>query len=183
MATKLNAIAVFCGSSTGLNAEYTQAAVQLGRLLAQRHISLVYGGAQVGLMGSLANAVLAEGGQVVGVIPKLLMRQELVHSGLTELQVVATLAERKELMMARSDAFIALPGGIGTLDELFEVWTTHQLGLHGKPVGLLNTAGYFNSLLTFIEHAMAQGFLRAAHASLLQVHAHPQQLLSALANQ
>lgn len=180
MGIKLNAIAVFCGSSAGLNAHYTQAAEALGQLLAQQRITLVYGGAQIGLMGSVANAALAQGGKVVGVIPKLLMRQELVHQGLSELHVVDTLAQRKDLMMARAEAFIVLPGGIGTLDELFEVWTTRQLGLHDKPLGLLNTAGYFNSLQAFIQQAVSQGFLRAQHQSLLRVQAEPMQLLSAL---
>lgn len=180
MPRTIQSVAVFCGSSPGVEPAYTQAAWQLGGLLAQQGIRLVYGGAQIGLMGSVADAVLAGGGQVIGVIPRLLMAKELGHHGLSELRVVATLAERKEVMMALSDAFIGLPGGIGTLDELFEVWTADQLGLQSKPVGLLDTLGYFEHLLAFLDHSVVQGFLRPSHRALLQVSPQPAALLKAL---
>lgn len=180
MAVTMRAIGVFCGSSAGHDPAYTQAAWQLGDLLARQNITVVYGGAQVGLMGSVADAALAAGGQVIGVIPRLLMDKELGHHGLTELRVVNTMAERKEVMMALSDAFIALPGGIGTLDELFEVWTTAQLGLQTKPCGLLNTLGYFDGLVGFLDHAVTEGFLRQQHRILLQLHEQPEALLKQL---
>jgi uncharacterized protein (TIGR00730 family) len=180
MSAAINAIGVFCGSSAGHDPAYTQVAWQLGGLLAERGITVVYGGAQVGLMGSVADAALAAGGRVIGVIPRLLMDKELGHHGLTELRVVATMAERKDVMTELSDAFIALPGSIGTLDELFEVWTTAQLGLHAKPCGLLNTQGYFGQLLGFLDHAVAQGFMRPQHRALLRVADQPETLLAAL---
>lgn len=180
MTATLKSICVFCGSSAGLDPEYTRVAWQLGTLLAQQNITLVYGGAQVGLMGSVADAALASGGEVIGVIPRLLMDKELGHHDLTDLRVVNTMAERKEVMMSLSDAFIALPGGIGTLDELFEVWTTTQLGLQHKPCGLLNTLGYFDQLLSFLNRATHEGFLRERHRRLLQVNDKPHELLRAL---
>lgn len=173
----MRAIGVFCGSSAGIAPAYTQAARQLGELLARQSITLVYGGAQVGLMGSIADAALAAGGSVIGVIPQLLLSKEVGHGGLTELRVVQSMAERKEVMMALSDAFIALPGGIGTLDELFEVWTCTQLGLQAKPCGLLNVQGYFNRLVEFLDHAVAQGFLREPHRRQLRLHDDPATLL------
>jgi uncharacterized protein (TIGR00730 family) len=176
----MRAIGVFCGASAGTDPVYTRLAWQLGGLLAQQNITLVYGGAQVGLMGSVADATLAAGGCVVGVIPRLLMDKELGHHGLTELRVVDTMAERKEVMMALSDAFIALPGGIGTLDELFEVWTATQLGLQAKPCGLLNVQGYFDQLLAFLDHAVVQGFLREQHRQQLKLHDDPAALLREL---
>lgn len=176
----LRSIGVFCGSSAGRDRAYTHAAWQLGELLARQGITVIYGGAQIGLMGSVADAALAAGGQVIGVIPRLLMDKELGHHGLTELRVVDTLAERKELMMTLSDAFIALPGGIGTLDELFEVWTASQLGLQFKPCGLLNTQGYFDHLLGFLDRAVTEGFLRPGHRTLLRLHDQPEGLLEQL---
>lgn len=175
-------IGVFCGSSAGIDPAYTQVAQRLGQLLAEQDIAVVYGGAQIGLMGSVADAALAAGGRVIGVIPRLLMDKELGHQRLTELRVVATMAERKEVMMELSDAFIALPGGIGTLDELFEVWTTTQLGLHTKPCGLLNVQGYFDHLLNFLDHAVTQGFLREQHRRQLKSHDDPQMLIQVLNN-
>jgi uncharacterized protein (TIGR00730 family) len=180
LGTSLRAVGVFCGSSAGIDPVYTVAARQLGELLAQHNITLIYGGAQVGLMGSVADAALAAGGRVIGVIPELLMTREVAHPRLTELRVVKTMAQRKEVMMKLSDAFIALPGGIGTLDELFEVWTSTQLGLQAKPCGLLNVQGYFDHMLAFIEHAVTQGFLRERHRSELRLHAEPAALLRAL---
>jgi uncharacterized protein (TIGR00730 family) len=176
----MRAIGVFCGSSAGVDPAYTHMARKLGELLAQQSIALVYGGAQVGLMGSVADAALAAGGRVIGVIPRMLMTRELGHPGLTELRVVETMAERKQVMMDLSDAFIALPGGIGTLDELFEVWTTTQLGQHSKPCGLLNVQGYFDQLLGFLDHAVAQGFLREQHRQQLRLNEDPAALLRQL---
>lgn len=180
MTMTLRSIGVFCGSSVGGDHAYTQAAWQLGDLLARQGITVVYGGAQIGLMGSVADAALAAGGQVIGVIPRLLMDKELGHHGLTELRVVDTMAERKEVMMALADAFIALPGGIGTLDELFEVWTTSQLGLQVKPCGLLNILGYFDHLLSFLDQAVSEGFLHPRHRTLLRLHDQPETLLEQL---
>lgn len=177
---RLRSIGVFCGSSVGADRTYTQAAWQLGELLAKQGITLVYGGAQIGLMGSVADAALAAGGQVIGVMPRLLIDKELGHQSLSELRVVDTMAERKEVMMTLSDAFIAMPGGIGTLDELFEVWTASQLGLQAKPCGLLNTLGYFDHLLGFLDRAVTDGFLRTGHRELLHVHPQPEGLLKRL---
>lgn len=177
----LGTVAVFCGSSFGAHAEYVQCAQQLGRLLARQNQVLVYGGGKVGLMGVLADAALQAGGRVIGVIPQLLFDKEVAHPGLSELRLVDTMAQRKELMIELADAFIALPGGIGTLDELFEVWTATQLGLADKPCGLLNVRGYFDDLLKFLDHAQTQGFLRDAHRAVLHVHHKSESLLQTLA--
>jgi uncharacterized protein (TIGR00730 family) len=176
----MRAVGVFCGSSAGVDPAYTAAARELGALLTQQNITLIYGGAQIGLMGSIADAALAAGGQVIGVIPRMLMTRELAHPGLSELRMVETMAQRKELMMSLSDAYIALPGGIGTLDELFEVWTATQLGVEAKPFGLLNVQGYFDQLLGFLDHAVAQGFLREQHRRQLKLHDDPAALLRQL---
>jgi len=176
----MQAIAVFCGSSLGIKPEYAEAARQLGRLLAVQQRALIYGGGKIGLMGVLADATLAAGGRVIGVIPQLLLDKEVGHHGLTELRVVNTMAQRKEVMLELADACIALPGGIGTLDELFEVWTSAQLGIQVKPCGLLNMQGYFDGLLAFLAHAEAQGFLQAAHRAALHIHHQPASLLESL---
>ena len=160
-------ICVFCGSSSGRNPAYAGAAVSLGELLAERGITLVYGGASIGLMGVLADAVLAAGGQVVGVIPQAIEDREVAHRQLTELHVVESMHERKALMTDLAEAFIALPGGFGTLDELCEIVTWAQLGMHGKPIGLLNTDGYFDLLLAFFDRATSDRFVRPAHRRLL----------------
>jgi uncharacterized protein (TIGR00730 family) len=173
-------VCVFCGSSAGADSEYTRAAWQMGELLAKRNITLVYGGAQVGLMGSVADAALGAGGKVIGVLPRILMDKELGHHDLTEMRVVESMAERKEQLMSLADAFIALPGSIGTLDELFEVWTSNQLGLLNKPCGLLNVLGYFDPLLQFIDHVVNEGFMREPHRRLLQVGDDAEQLLDLL---
>jgi uncharacterized protein (TIGR00730 family) len=162
-------VLVFCGSSPGRLPEYSECASELGRLLAERRLELVYGGARVGLMGSLADAVLAAGGTVIGVIPTRLVEHEIAHAGVTKLHVVETMHERKALMAELSDAVIALPGGSGTLDELFELFTWKQLGLHRKPIGLLDVAGYWKPLLAFLEHAVNERFLRAEYLEDLQV--------------
>lgn len=162
-------LCVFCGSSSGARPEYLEAARSLGGLLAARGIGLVYGGARVGLMGEVADAVLAAGGEVIGVIPKALWEREVAHTALRDLRVVSSMHERKALMADLSDAFVALPGGIGTLEELFEVWTWGQLGIHAKPVALLDTAGYYAPLVAFLDHAVEERFLRPGHRSALLV--------------
>jgi uncharacterized protein (TIGR00730 family) len=173
-------ICVFAGSSSGVRAEYLGAASDLGTLFAARGIELVYGGARVGLMGAVADAVLAGGGRVTGVISEALVEKEVAHTGLTDLRVVTSMHGRKALMADVSDAFIALPGGWGTLDEMFEILTWAQLGLHRKPCGLLNVLGYFDRLLSFLDHTMEQGFVRREYASLLSVSDAPSTLLDAL---
>ena len=174
-------VCVFCGSSAGGRPSYREAAAQLGRSLAERRIGLVYGGASVGLMGILADAVLHAGGSVVGVIPQALAKQEVVHDGLTALRIVGSMHERKAVMADLSDGFIALPGGMGTLDELFEMVTWAQLGLHRKPCGLLDVEGYFAPLLAFLDHAVKERFVKETHRALLLVAAEPQVLLDAFA--
>ncbi|MBV9604642.1 MAG: TIGR00730 family Rossman fold protein [Solirubrobacterales bacterium] len=162
-------VLVFCGSSPGRLPEYVAAATELGHELASRELEVVYGGASVGLMGALADAALAAGGTVIGVIPTRLVEHEIAHAHLTKLHVVETMHERKALMAELSDAVIALPGGSGTLDELFELFTWKQLGLHRKPLGLLDVAGYWRPLLAFLEHAVNERFLRAEYLEDLQV--------------
>ena len=174
-------ICVFAGSSFGTNAAYRDAAVALADALAHRGIELVYGGGCVGLMGVLADAMLARGGRVIGVIPHTLMVREVGHRGLTELKVVGSMHERKAAMAELSDAFGALPGGFGTLEETFEILTWAQLGLHGHPCGLLNIAGYFDSLLTFLDHSVQQAFVGDAHRAMLLVDESPRRLLDRFA--
>jgi hypothetical protein len=161
--------------------EYTACATELGRLLAERHLEVVYGGARVGLMGTLADSALAHGGAVIGVIPTRLVEHEIAHAGLTKLHVVETMHQRKAMMAELSDAVIALPGGSGTLDELFELFTWKQLGLHRKPIGLLDVAGYWQPLLGFLEHAVNERFLRAEFLEDLQVEHSAAALLDRLA--
>ena len=160
-------ICVFCGSQVGINGLYRQAATDLAQLLVRHGYGLVYGGGRVGLMGVIADAVLASGGEAIGVIPDSLVARELAHTGLTELQVVPSMHARKARMAELADAFIALPGGYGTFEELFEVITWAQLGIHRKPIGLLNVAGYFNALKALVDQAIAEGFIRAEHWHLL----------------
>lgn len=164
---QLKRIAVFCGSSTGTDHIYMEEASKLGTLLAERGIGLVYGGAQVGCMGAVANACLAAGGEVIGVIPEKLMNVELAHSGLTEQHVVKTMHERKAMMADLSDAFIALPGGAGTLEEWFEVFTWSQLGYHYKPCSFLNVNNFYQPLLQMMKHTVDQGFMRPAYQDLI----------------
>jgi uncharacterized protein (TIGR00730 family) len=175
-------IAVFCGSSAGARPEYTQAAIALGRAMGERGITLVYGGASIGLMGSVADAALAAGGRVIGVIPEALKSKEIEHRGLTELHVVASMHARKELMAARAEAFVALPGGLGTLEELFEVWTWAMLGYHPKACSLLDVDGYYGRLGAFLDHAVAEGFVRPEYREMLVVRDEPLALLEALAD-
>jgi hypothetical protein len=176
----INRILVFCGSSPGARPEYVAAADGLGRLLAERGLGVVYGGARVGLMGALADGALAAGGEVIGVIPRTLLEHEIAHAGLTDLREVTTMHERKALMAELSDAVIALPGGTGTLDELFELFTWSQLGLHRMPIGVLDVAGYWQPLLTMLDHMVAERLLRAEHRDTLLVSADPEDLLGQL---
>jgi uncharacterized protein (TIGR00730 family) len=162
-------ILVFCGSSPGRRPEYTKRGAELGRLLAERDLGVVYGGASVGVMGALADGALEAGGAVIGVIPRRLTELEIAHAGLSDLRVVETMHQRKALMHELSDAVIALPGGAGTLDELFELFTWSQLGLHHKPMGLLDVAEYWQPLLAFLDHAVNERFLRAEHRDMLLV--------------
>jgi len=177
----LRSICVFCGASPGATPIYQEAAEALGRHLAENGIQLVYGGGAVGLMGMVANAALAAGGEVIGIIPQSLKDAEVGHSGLTRLEVVDGMHARKARMAELSDAFIALPGGLGTLEELFEVWTWGQLGYHAKPLGLLEVNGFFDPLLTFLDHLVQERFVRQPHRDMLQRAASPAELVSALA--
>ncbi len=174
-------VCVFCGSSMGARPDYAEAAAGLGRLLAASGLGLVYGGGDIGLMGVMADAALAAGGEVVGVIPEALMKFEIGHLDLAELHVVASMHERKALMADLSDAFIALPGGIGTMEELFEAWTWAQLGMHAKPLGFLDVAGYYAHLQAFLDHMAGEGFLRPRHRAMVAVETDPARLLDAFA--
>lgn len=175
-------VCVFCGSSPGARDVYADASARLGKLLAHRGQTLVYGGAQVGMMGTVADAALAAGGDVVGAIPHYMAGRELAHGGLTELHVVDGMHERKALMAERADAFIALPGGAGTLDEFFEVWTWSQIGLHAKPIGLLDVDGFYQPLWRMIEHLVAEGFVKQRHQDRLLIDSDPERLLDAMAD-
>ena len=175
-------ICVFCGSSPGLRPEYVVAARELGTLLARQKIGLVYGGARVGMMGALASASVEAGGEVIGVMPASLVQKEVAHNGLKDLRIVETMHERKALMGELSDGFIALPGGLGTIEEFFEVLTWAQLGMHKKPCGLLNINGYFDPLACFIDHAVAQQFVSPASRSLVIMEKTPENLLLKFAN-
>jgi uncharacterized protein (TIGR00730 family) len=174
-------VCVFCGSSLGSRPAYADAARGLGEALARRRIGLVYGGGSIGLMGVVADAALAAGGEVVGVIPASLERRELAHGGLTQLHVVGSMHERKARMAELADGFVALPGGMGTLEELAEVLTWAQLGLHRKPCALLDAGGYFRPLIAFLDHAVAEGFVRSEHRAMLLVEEDAEALLDRLA--
>ena len=175
-------VCVFCGSSSGSRPDYLEAARALGAALAARGAGLVYGGAHVGLMGAVADAVLEARGDVIGVIPRALWEREVAHTGLSDLRVVGSMHERKALMSELADAFVALPGGIGTLEELFEVWTWAQLGLHEKPVALLDVAGYYRPLTSFLDGAVAEGFVRPQYRRMLLVEESAPALLDRLAS-
>jgi uncharacterized protein (TIGR00730 family) len=179
-ATSIRSLCVFCGSSRGARPEYAKAAHAFGELLAARKIRLVYGGGHVGLMGIVADATLAAGGDVVGVITDGLQRREVGHRGLPDLRVVASMHERKALMASLAEAFVALPGGAGTLDEFFEAWTWTQLGIHRKPLGILNVEGYFDPLIAFIDAAVESRFMREEHRDMIAVADRPEVLLEAL---
>jgi len=174
-------VCVFCGSSPGARPAYAEATAEVARLLAGEGIGVVYGGGHVGLMGVLADTVMAAGGEAIGVMPQALVDREIGHTGISELRVVRSMHERKALMADLSDAFIALPGGAGTLEELFEVYTWMQLGLHDKPCGLLDVEGYFSGLVGFLDHAVDERFLRAEHRAMLIVEREPRRLIERLA--
>ena len=174
-------LCVFCGSSPGHDPAYATSAARLGRVLAERGIGLVYGGGRVGLMGALADAALAAGGEVIGVIPQALLEREIGHRGLTQLRVVDSMHARKALMGELAGGFIALPGGIGTLEELFEVWSWAQLGLHRKPCGLLDVGGFFAPLVDFLDRQVKAGFIHPTYRAMLAVASAPEALLDAFA--
>ena len=176
----MSRICVFCGSSPGARAAYADAAAEMGRLLAAEGIGLVYGGAQAGLMGVLADSVLAEDGEIIGVIPQALVDREIGHPGVADLRVVGSMHERKALMAELADAFVALPGGLGTLEELFEVYTWAQLGLHRKPCGLLDVEDYYAGIVEFLGHAAEERFLPEQHRAMLMVEREPRALLERL---
>ena len=175
--TPINSICVYCGSSPGRIEAYGSAGCALAKSLVSRNIRLVYGGAGIGIMGMVADQVLKLGGQAIGVIPKALAHKEVAHKNLTELHVTQSMHERKMLMAELSDGFIALPGGIGTLEELLEIWTWAQLGFHNKPCGLLNIEGYYDSLIGFLDHVLAEQFVKKDHHAMLIVETNPDALL------
>jgi len=177
----MKSICVFCGSNDGARATYTEAAIELGAAIAGRDLTLVYGGAHVGLMGAVADAALRAGGEVVGVMPLALVEKEIAHSGLTKLHAVGSMHERKAMMADLSDGFVALPGGAGTLEEVFEVWTWGQLGHHDKPVGFLNVEAYFDGLLAFLDHQKEERFMRPEHRDMLVVETESESLLDRFA--
>ena len=173
-------VCVYAGSNPGNDPAYAEAARELSELLVERAIGLVYGGGRVGLMGVLADSALSAGGEVIGVMPQALVDREIAHAGLTELRVVGSMHERKALMAELSDAFVAVPGGIGTLEELIDVYTWSQLGIHSKACGVLNVTGYFDHLAAFLDQAVAAGFLKPAHRAVLSVASEPGELLDRL---
>lgn len=174
-------LCVFCGSSDGFDPRYREAAICLGEALVREGISLVYGGGKVGLMGAVADAVLAKGGDVIGVMPKALVEKEIAHQGLTELRVVTSMHERKALMSDLADGgYVALPGGLGTFEEVFEVWTWGQLGYHRKPVSLLNVDGFYDDLTMFLDNVVDRGFVRKEHRDMLIVAREPSELIERL---
>ena len=177
MPVKIQSVGVFCGSRSGHNPIFASAASHLGTLLAREKIKLIYGAGNIGLMGVVADACLAANGHVIGVIPTKLVEKEVAHKGLSELFVVDSMHERKALMASKSEAFIALPGGFGTCDELFEILTWAQLGIHHNPIGILNTAGFFDPLLAWIDQMIEQGFVKPKFRQLLLVATKPDELL------
>ena len=176
--SEIRRLAVFCGSNAGARPDYVEAARSLARVLAARGIGIVYGGSSVGLMATLADTMLDELGDIIGVIPKMLVQREVANKALADLRIVESMHERKALMAELADGFIAMPGGVGTLEEFFEIWTWAQLGMHDKPCGLLNIAGYFDSLLQFLDHAVAEKFVRQAHRDMVVVESDPAKLLA-----
>ncbi|HKG23831.1 MAG TPA: TIGR00730 family Rossman fold protein [Blastocatellia bacterium] len=173
-------ICVFCGSSSGTSPAYLQTATRLGEIIAARGIGLVYGGARCGLMGAVANAAIENGGEVIGVIPEALIEKEIAHVGVSDLRIVGSMHERKMLMSDLADAFIAMPGGMGTVEEFCEILTWAQLGLHKKPCGLLNVEDYYHHLISFLDHAVAERFVKPEHRSLLVIDEEPQRLIERL---
>ena len=165
----MKSVCVFCGSNYGTSEAYSQAAWDMGKSIAEAGLTLVYGGANVGLMGMVADGALDAGGKVIGILPKALQEKELAHTGLTELHIVSSMHERKAMMADRSDAFVALPGGAGTMEEIFEVWTWGQLGLHQKPCGLLNIDGFYDHLIEFLDHQTTEGSMKPEMRNMMQV--------------
>ena len=180
--SSVSSLCVYCGSSPGRSGLYASSAISLAEALVSRNITLVYGGAGIGIMGILADNVLKLGGQAIGVIPKNLAHKEVAHQNLTELHITQSMHERKMLMAELADGFIALPGGIGTLEELFEIWTWSQLGFHNKPCGLLNIDGYYDLLIGFLGHALEEQFVKKHHHALLMVEQTPDLLIERFAN-
>jgi uncharacterized protein (TIGR00730 family) len=176
--SEIRRLAIFCGSNPGARPDYVEAAHAFGRLLAQRGIGIVYGGSNVGLMAALADAMMDEFGEIIGVIPRMLVEREVANTALSDLRIVESMHERKAMMAELADGFVALPGGIGTLEEFFETWTWGQLGMHTKPCGLLNVAGYFDPLLKFLDHAVAEKFVRDVHRAMVVVESDPAALLA-----
>ena len=181
MPRPIGRLCVFCGSRPGAKTEYVEHARRVGELLVERHFGLVYGGASVGLMGAVADAVLGGGGDVIGVIPEALALKELAHRGVRDLRVVGSMHQRKALMAELSDGFIALPGGFGTFEELFEMVTWSQLGLHRKPFGILNVAGFYDGLLALVDHAVEEGFIPAEHRGLILTSGDADELMDLIA--
>jgi len=176
----LKSICVYCGSNTGADPAYAEAARALGRALAEAGLRLVYGGGQVGLMGILADAAIEAGGDVTGVIPDFLHHKEIAHPRVADMRIVTTMHERKTIMAEAADGFIAMAGGLGTLEELFEMWTWSQLGRHRKPLGLLNVNGYWDRMLAFLDHMQAEGFVEARHRAMLACEEAPEAIIAAL---
>lgn len=174
----MKALSIFCGSSSGANGVYTTTTQLFGRLLAEKNITLVYGGGSFGLMGAAADAVMQHGGKVIGVIPTILVEKEAAKRDITELIIVESMQERKAKMMELSDGFIILPGGLGTMDELFEMMAFVNLGVHAKPSGLLNTDGFYDSLISFVDHATAEGFIKESTRRYMVHDSNPEQLLA-----
>ena len=173
----LRTVCIFCAANPGTHPRYVERAAAMGRYLAASQRRIVYGGGRTGLMGALADAALAAGGEVIGIMPRHLVDREVAHAGLTELRIVASMHERKALLAELSDGFVAMPGGLGTLEELFEIWTWGQLGLHRKPYGLFQVEGFYTPLLEFLDHAVAAGFIRPENRALLAVHDEPVELI------
>lgn len=179
---KFSRLCVFCGSSKGAKQEYLDSARELATVLSQSNIELVYGGAVVGMMGALADSMLAHGGRVVGVMPKFILEKEIAHEDITELHIVNSMHERKALMAELSQGFIMLPGGIGSVEEFFEIVTWSQLGIHAKPFGILNVGGYYDLMLKFIDHMVKEGFLNSVYRDNIIVEKTPTKLLESMSN-
>lgn len=182
MSKKINRICVFCGASKGINPIYTEAARDLAKVMLDANIGLVYGGASIGLMGEMADCMVAGGGEVIGVMPSLLMDREIAHPDITELHVVDSMSDRKNLLDELSDAFIMMPGGVGTLDEFFEVLTLAQLGVHNKPRGVLNVANYYDDLLKFLDHSVSEAFWNPMNQERMLIETSSSKLVQALIN-
>jgi uncharacterized protein (TIGR00730 family) len=176
--SEIRRLAIFCGSNPGARPDYIEAARSFGKLLAERGIGIVYGGSNVGLMAALADVMAEERGDIIGVIPQMLVEREVANTSLSDLRIVGSMHERKAMMAELADGFVALPGGIGTLEEFFETWTWGQLGMHTKPCGLLNVAGYFDPLLEFLDRAVAEKFVRDVHRAMVVVESDPSELLA-----